>query len=209
MSIETTGSRVELTPYGVAYTVRERHFTLDVTMQVLAVAATVVALHLLHGNLGFSVATSFFAILFTAITLRANNRDPHTRDWFHRYIDHKVTIDVDDEADRTRVYLLLTTGVTRNPYDILRTDTLEDRLAQYAVTESELGSDDDKAQWIVDVARKWDERVKERHDVERVKDEFIDHHTRLANEIVGRSLTVSRVIDRDAFDVDRFFHDPL
>ena len=35
MSIETTGTRVELTSYGVAYTVRERHFTLDVTAQVL------------------------------------------------------------------------------------------------------------------------------------------------------------------------------
>ena len=101
MSIETTGTRVELTPYGVAYTVRERHFTLDVTVQVLAVAATVVVLHQLHGNLGFTVATAFFAALFTMITLRANNRDPHTRDWFHRYIDHRVTIDVDDEADRT------------------------------------------------------------------------------------------------------------
>lgn len=209
MSIETTGTRVELTPYGVAYTVRERHFTLDVTAQVLAVAATVVALHLLHGNLGFSVATSFFAAFFTTITLRANNRDPHTRDWFYRYIDHRVTIDVDDGADRTKVYLLLTTGVKRNPYDILRTETLEDRLAQYAVTESALGSDDDKAQWIVDVARKWDGRVKDRQDVERVKDEFIDHHARLANEIVGRSLTVSRVVDRDAFDVDRFFRDPV
>ena len=209
MSIETTGTRVELTSYGVAYTVRERHFTLDVTAQVLAVAATVVALHLLHGNLGFSVATSFFAAFFTTITLRANNRDPHTRDWFYRYTDHRVTIDVDDEADRTKVYLLLTSGVKRNPYDILRTETLEDRLAQYAVTESALGSDDDKAQWIVDVARKWDERVKERQDIERVKDDFIDHHARLANEIVGRSLTVSRVVDRDAFDVDRFFRDPV
>ena len=209
MSIETTGTRVELTPYGVAYTVRERHFTLDVTLQVLVVAATVVVLHLLHGNLGFSVATSFFAAFFTAITLRANNRDPHTRDWFYRYIDHKVTIDVDDEADRTKVYLLLTSGIKRNPFDILHTETLEDRLAQYAVTESALDSDDNKAQWIVDVACKWDERVKERQDIERVKDEFVDHHARLANEIVGRSLTVSRVVEQDAFDVDRFFRDPM
>lgn len=209
MSIETTGTRVELTPYGVAYTVRERHFTLDVTVQVLAVVAAVVALHLSHGNLGFSVATSLIAALFTAITLRANNRDPHTRDWFYRYIDHRVTIDVDDETDRTKVYLLLTSGVKRNPFDILRTETLEDRLAQYAVTESALDSDDDKAQWIVDVACKWDERVKEHQDIERVKDEFIDHHTRLANEIVGRSLTVSRVVERDAYDVDSFFRDPV
>ena len=209
MSIETTGTRVELTPYGVAYTVRERHFTLDVTVQVLAVAATVVVLHLLHGNLGFTVATSFFAALFTMITLRANNRDPHTRDWFYRYIDHRVTIDVDDEADRTKVYLLLTSGIKRNPFDILHTETLEDRLAQYAVTESALDSDDNKAQWIVDVARKWDERVKERQVIERVKDEFVDHHARIANEIVGRSLTVSRVVERDAFDVGRFFRDPV
>ena len=209
MSIETTGTRVELTPYGVAYTVRERHFTLDVTAQVLAVAATVAVLHLLHGNLGFTVATAFFAALFTMITLRANNRDPHTRDWFHRYIDHRVTIDVDDEADRTKVYLLLTSGIKRNPFDILHTETLEDRLAQYAVTESALDSGDDKAQWIVDVACRWDERVKERQAIERVKDEFVDHHARLANEIVGRSLTVSRVVERDAFDVDRFFRDPV
>lgn len=209
MSIETTGTRVELTPYGVAYTVRERHFTLDVTVQVLVVAATVAVLHLLHGNLGFSVATSFFAALFTMITLRANNRNPHTRDWFYRYIDHRVTIDVDDEADRTKVYLLLTSGIKRNPFDILHTETLEDRLAQYAVTESALDSDDNKVQWIVDVARKWDERVKERQDIERVKDEFVDHHARIANEIVGRSLTVSRVVERDAFDVDRFFRDPV
>ena len=209
MSIETTGTRVELTPYGVAYTVRERHFTLDVTVQVLAVAATVVVLYLSHGNLGFSVATSFFAAFFTMITLRANNRDPHTRDWFYRYIDHRVTIDVDDEADRTKVYLLLTSGIKRNPFDILHTETLEDRLAQYAVTESALDSDDNKAQWIVDVACKWDERVKERQDIERVKDEFVDHHARIANEIVGRSLTVSRVVEQDAFDVDRFFRDPV
>src|SRR5690625_5724977 len=41
MTIETYGTRVELTTYGVSYTVRESHFTLDITLQFFFFQAAV------------------------------------------------------------------------------------------------------------------------------------------------------------------------
>src|SRR5690625_592071 len=41
MTIETYGTRVELTTYGVSYTVRESHFTLDITLQFFCFQAAV------------------------------------------------------------------------------------------------------------------------------------------------------------------------